>query len=89
MCIRDSVERAQNTESKMKARIYQAKYRPIPGAQGYEPFDAVLQKSMALRPGDRQASMHEFAEALRQLQRSYGFDVTPLDLCLLYTSRCV
>ena len=70
----EHVERPQNTESKMKARIYQAKYRPIPGAQGYEPFDAVLQKSMALRPGDRQASMHEFAEALRQLQRSYGFD---------------
>ena len=76
----EHVERAQNTESKMKARIYQAKYRPIPGAQGYEPFDAVLKKSMALRPEDRQASMYEFAEALRQLQRTYGFDVTPLDL---------
>ncbi len=76
----EHAERAQNTESKMKARIYQAKYRPIPGAQGYGPFDAVLQRSMALRPEDRFASMYEFAEALRQLQRAYGFDATPLDL---------
>ncbi len=76
----EHAERAQNTESKMKARIYQAKYRPIPGAQGYEPFDAVLQRSMSLKPEQRFSSMYEFAEALRHLQRSYGFDATPLDL---------
>ena len=76
----EHTDRAQNTESKMRARISQAKYRPIPGAQGYEPFDAVLRQSLSLRPESRQSSMYEFAEALRQLQRSYGYDVTPLDL---------
>ena len=73
-------DRSQNTESKMKSRIYQAKYLPIPGAQGYEPFDAVLSQSMSVKPEQRFGSMHEFAEAIRQLQRSYGFDPTPLDI---------
>lgn len=72
--------RSLNTESKMKARIAQAKYRPIPGAQGYEPLDAVLRQSMLLKPEQRFASMAQFAEALRQLQRAYGFDPTPLDI---------
>ena len=76
----EHAERAQNTESKMKARIYQAKYQPIPGAQGYQPFDEVLRTSMQAMPERRFSSMQEFAEALRTLQRSYGFDVTPLDL---------
>lgn len=76
----ENPDRALNTESKMKSRIYQAKYIPIPGAQGYEPFDVVLQKAMHLRPEQRFASMREFGEALRQVQRGYGFDVTPLDL---------
>lgn len=76
----EHAERAQNTESKMKARIYQAKYRPVPGAQGYEPFDQVLRRTMNLQPEHRYSSMVELAEDLRGLQRSYGFDVTPLDL---------
>lgn len=76
----EHAERAQNTESKMKARIYQAKYRAIPGAQGYQPFDEVLRTAMSAMPERRFSSMQEFAEALRALQRSYGFDVTPMDL---------
>lgn len=73
-------DREKNTQSKMKARILEARYRPIPGAQGYEPFDAVLRHSMQLQPEQRFASMREFGEALQQVQRAYGFDVTPLDL---------
>lgn len=73
-------DRAKNTQSKMTARISQAKYHPIPGAQGYEPLDAVLRRSMQLDPAHRFQSMREFGEALQQLQRGYGFDVTPLDL---------
>lgn len=73
-------DRAQNTQSKMTARISQAKYNPIPGAQGYEQFDAVLQRAMYLNPAQRFTTMREFGEALRQLQRNYGYDATPLDL---------
>ena len=73
-------DRAQNTQSKMTARISQAKYMPIPGAQGYETFDAVLRKAMHLQPEQRYQSMEEFGQALRQLQRQFGYDATPLDL---------
>ena len=73
-------DRSQNTQSKMTARITQAKYTPIPGAQGYEHFDAVMRQSMHSDPAQRFATMRDFGEALRQLQRLYGYDVTPLDL---------
>lgn len=73
-------DRSQNTQSKMTARISQAKYNPIPGAQGYELFDALLRKAMHVNPEHRFSSMREFGEALRQLQRSYGYDATPFDL---------
>lgn len=73
-------DRSQNTQSKMAARISQAKYTSVPGAQGYEPFDAVLRQAMHPRPEQRFASMLEFGEALRQVQRMYGFDVTAFDL---------
>ena len=73
-------DRSQNTQSKMTARIAQAKYTPIPGAQGYEHFDAVMRQSMHSDPAQRFATMRDFGEALRQLQRLYGYDVTPLDL---------
>ncbi len=76
----EHVDRAQNTQAKMISRIGQAKYSPVPGAQGYGPFDAVMARAMSPRPEQRFASMREFAEALQQLQRQYGFDVTPLDL---------
>lgn len=76
----EHVDRAQNTQAKMVSRITQAKYTPVPGAQGYGAFDAVMARAMSPRPEQRFASMREFAEALRQLQRQYGFDVTPLDL---------
>lgn len=72
-------DRAQNTQSKMTTRISQARYTPIPGAQGYEAFDEVLRRSMQAQPEQRFASMREFGEALQALQRRYGFDVTPLD----------
>lgn len=71
---------AKNTKTKMTARIQQAKYTPIEGAQGYEPFDELMALAMQARPEQRFRSMQEFGEALRQLQRRYGFEVTPLDL---------
>jgi len=73
-------DRTKNTQAKMRERILRAKYTPIQGAQGYEHFDAVLRQSMQLHPADRFGSMREFGEALQQVQRLYGFDVTPLDL---------
>lgn len=73
-------DRAQNTQSKMTARISQARYTPIPGAQGYESFDAVLQRAMHLNPAQRFTSIQEFGEALRQLQRHFGYDATPFDV---------
>lgn len=72
-------DRAQNTQAKMTARILSAKYRPIAG-QGYEAFDRVLRQAMHADQAQRFASMRDFGEALRQLQRVYGYDVTPLDL---------
>ncbi|MFC6235464.1 serine/threonine-protein kinase, partial [Leucobacter soli] len=76
----ESPDRRQNTQVRMSERIGRARYTPIPGAQGYEAFDAVLARAMALVPEQRFASMREFGETLQQLQRAYGFDVTPLDL---------
>jgi serine/threonine protein kinase len=76
----EHVDRAMNTQSKMSARIAQAKYTPIAGAQGYEPFEEVLRKVMQRDPAKRFTSMRELGEALQQLQRIYGYDVTPLDL---------
>lgn len=73
-------DRAQNTQSKMSARIAEAKYTPIPGAQGYEPFDEVMRRAMHRDPAQRFRSMAEFGETLQQLQRGYGFDVTPFDV---------
>lgn len=72
-------DRSQNTLAKMVTRISQANYRPISGAQGYEPFEEVLRQSMMLDPEERFVSMREFGEALRSLQRSYGYDATPLE----------
>jgi len=69
-----------NTSAKMRARIAKARYRPVPGAVGYEPFDAVLAKAMSPRPEDRFASMREFGEELQRLQRHYGYAVTPLEV---------
>ena len=76
----EHLERQQNTHSKMIERIGRARYTPVPGAQGYAPFDQAMARAMSLRPDQRFASMREFGEALQQLQRGYGFDVTPLDL---------
>ncbi|XPP27579.1 MAG: serine/threonine-protein kinase [Leucobacter sp.] len=76
----ERADRTLNTQAKMVARIMKAKYTPVPGAQGYAPFDAAMARAMSLRPEERFASMRELAEALQQLQRQYGFDVTPLDL---------
>ncbi|MGD9605921.1 MAG: serine/threonine-protein kinase [Leucobacter sp.] len=76
----EHADRQQNTQSKMIDRISRARYTPVPGAQGYGPFDQAMARSMALRADQRFASMREFGETLQQLQRSYGFDVTPFDL---------
>lgn len=76
----EHADRAQNTQSKMISRITAARVAPIAGAQGYELFDSVMVRAMQSKPEARFASMREFAEALQHLQRSYGFDVTPLDI---------
>ncbi|MCB1272892.1 MAG: serine/threonine protein kinase [Leucobacter sp.] len=73
-------EAERNTRRAITARIVRARYRPVPGASGYQPFDAQLARAMAREPKDRFASMREFGESLQHLQRGYGFDVTPLDL---------
>ena len=76
----EHTDRAQNTQAKMMARIMRARYTPVPGAQGYAPFDEAMARAMHPAPEQRFASMREFGEALQRLQRGYGFDVTPLDL---------
>lgn len=70
----------KGTDRELMARITRAKYPPVPGAQGYEPFDAVMARALAKDPAQRFQSMHEFGLALQQLQRQYGIDVTPLDV---------
>ena len=73
-------DRSLNTQSKMSARIAAASYTPIEGSRGYERFDDVMRTAMHADPSQRYSSMREFGEALRQLQRSYGYDPTPLDV---------
>ncbi len=83
----ESADPQQNTQSKMTARIKKARYVPVPGASGYEPFDALMGHAMNLAPEDRFPSMQEFAEALQRAQRYFGFDVTPLDVTPLDVPR--
>ena len=71
---------SQETESRLVDRIRRARYTPVPGAQGYQPFDQVIAQALSRNPEQRFASMQEFGEALQRLQRYYGFDVTPLDV---------
>lgn len=73
-------DRAQNTRSKLIERIVKTPLAPVPGVEGYGPFDAVIGRAMSKKPADRYATMAEFGEALRHLQRGYGFDVTPLEI---------
>lgn len=72
--------RERNTRAKLIARIGKATILPIPGASGYGPFDAVLARAMRRVPTERYASMGDFGHALQELQRGYGFDVTPLEI---------
>ena len=71
---------AKDTRDAMSSRIRKARYTPVPGAQGYHAFDTVIGKALSQTPGHRYASMREFGETLQQLQRHYGYDVTPLDI---------
>lgn len=70
----------KGTDLELVTRISRAKYTPVVGAQGYGPFDSVMARAMSRDPAQRFTSMHELGETLRQLQRHYGFDVTPLDV---------
>lgn len=79
----ESPEPKENTQAKMSARIVKARYVPVPGASGYEPFDALMAHAMNLEAKDRFASMRHFGEALQRAQRYYGFDVTPLEMAQL------
>lgn len=73
-------DRKQNSRSKLTERISKAVYPAIPGAQGYQAFDEVLSRALRRNPEERYATMAEFGEALQELQRGYGFDVTPLEV---------
>ena len=73
-------DRKQNSRSKLTERISKAVYPAIPGAQGYQAFDEVLAQALRRNPDERYATMAEFGESLQELQRSYGFDVTPLEV---------
>lgn len=73
-------DRRLNSRTKLTERITKAVYPAIPGAQGYQAFDEVLARGMRRNPAERFATMAEFGEALQGLQRSYGFDVTPLEV---------
>ncbi|QAB16774.1 serine/threonine protein kinase [Leucobacter muris] len=70
----------KDSRKAMSDRIRRARYTPVPGAQGYEAFDGVMAAALAKQPEQRFASMQQFGEALQQLQRLYGYDVTPLDV---------
>lgn len=72
-------DRSLNTQKKMSARIVQARYPRIE-SPGYEPLNEVLARAMSGRPEARFASMAEFAEALRALQRGYGLEATAFDV---------
>lgn len=72
--------RERNTRTLLIERISRARVRPIPGAQGYEPFDAVLARAMRRNPAERFPTMAEFGAALQEVQRGYGYDVTPLEV---------
>lgn len=76
----ESPDRRENSRSKLTERITKAVYQPIPGAQGYEPFNEVISRALRRNPDERYRSMAEFGEALQGLQRAYGFDVTPLEV---------
>ncbi|GAA1614297.1 serine/threonine-protein kinase [Leucobacter chromiireducens] len=76
----EEASRERNTRAKLIARIGKATILPIPGASGYGPFDAVLARAMRRTPAERYATMAEFGRALQELQRGYGFDVTPLEI---------
>ncbi|MBC9953704.1 serine/threonine protein kinase [Leucobacter sp. cx-42] len=70
----------QNTSTKLRERVQRAVYVPVPGAQGYGPFDRVIQRALSRDPRERYGSMLEFGEALRGLQRAYGYDLTVMDV---------
>ena len=73
-------DRAQNTRSKLSERIARAVYQPLGGTPGYAPVDEVFSRALQRLPEQRFGSMREFGEALQELQRGYGFEVTPLEV---------
>lgn len=73
-------DRGLNTRSKLADRISKAVYQPVPGAQGYAPFDSVMARALKRDPAARFTSMRELGEALQALQRHYGYEVTPLEV---------
>jgi serine/threonine protein kinase len=73
-------DKTQNTRSKLTERIVKAVYPAIPGAQGYEQFDELISCALRKNPQERFRSMAQLGEAIQNLQRHYGFDVTPLEV---------
>ena len=79
----EGADAEQNTSARMRRRIAKAHYTPVPGASGYEAFDAVMARAMSPKPEDRFARMRDFAEALQGLQRHYGYGITDIDLAFV------
>lgn len=73
-------DRRQNSRSKLIERISKANYPGFPGAQGYEMFSDVIAKALSRNPAERFTTMAQFGEALQNIQRAYGYDVTPLEV---------
>ncbi len=59
-------------------RILTDEVRPLERPDAPAELDAFFGRALAKRPADRYRSAAELAEALRAVQRSCGFDVTPI-----------
>lgn len=74
---------AKDTAETLKKRIAKAQYVPVPGASGYAHFDAAIARALQRDPSMRYSSMREFAEALQNVQRAYGWTPTQFEVAAI------